>query len=232
MIDEIINTENTLIIIPAFNEGEMVSSTINNLSSYFQNILVIDDGSIDNTLEESIKSLSTIVLHHPCNCGQGRALLTGIKFFLEKTKFEYLITFDADGQHYPQDAKKMLDFAIFNKFDAVLGSRFLDKSSGSKIPLFRKIILKTANYFERIFFGLTLTDSHNGLRVLNRKASKLLKKMKSAEMAHATEFAKLLKNKTINLAEFPVRVDYSSKVKKSQSPFSSLNIISDLMQGK
>ena len=51
-------------------------------------------------------------------------------------------------------------------------------------------------------------------------------------MAHASEFAKILKNKTIYLDEFPVRVDYSSKIKKSQSPLSSLNIISDLMQGK
>ena len=57
-------------------------------------------------------------------------------------------------------------------------------------------------------------------------------KTKSAKMAHATEFANILKNNTIYLAEFPVKVYYSSKIKKSQSPFSSLNIISDLMQGK
>ena len=227
-----INTENSLVIVPAFNEGRIVSSTINNLSEYFKNILVIDDGSFDNTLEESIKSSSTIVLHHPCNCGQGRSLHTGIKFFLENTKYEYLITFDADGQHYPLDALKMLDFAIINKCDAVFGSRFLDKNLAKKIPLIRKIILKMANYFEKIFLGLNLTDSHNGLRVLNRNACKLLKTTKSAKMAHATEFANILKNNTIYLAEFPVKVYYSSKIKKSQSPLSSLNIISDLMQGK
>ena len=232
MTEKNINKENYLVIVPAFNEGRIVASTIENLSKYFNNILIIDDGSIDNTLEESIESLSTIVLHHPCNCGQGRAIFTGIKYFLEKTKFEYLITFDADGQHYSEDALKMLNFAIFNKYDAVFGSRFLDKSSARKIPFIRKIILKLANYFERIFIGLNLTDSHNGLRVLNRKACTLLKRMKCAEMAHATEFAKILKNNSISLAEFPVRVDYSSKIKKSQSPLSSLNIISDLMQGK
>ena len=232
MIEKSINAKNSLVIVPAFNEGRIVSSTIDNLSEYFKNILIIDDGSIDNTLEESIQSLSTIVLHHPCNCGQGRALRTGINFFLEKTNFEYLITFDADGQHYPLDALKMLNFAVFNKCDAVFGSRFLDKNSARKMPLIRKITLKIANHFERIFLGLNLTDSHNGLRVLNRKSCKLLKRMKSAEMAHASEFAKILKNKTIYLDEFPVRVDYSSKIKKSQSPLSSLNIISDLMQGK
>ncbi len=232
MIEKSINAKNSLVIVPAFNEGRIVSSTIDNLSEYFKNILIIDDGSIDNTLEESIQSLSTIVLHHPCNCGQGRALRTGINFFLEKTNFEYLITFDADGQHYPLDALKMLNFAVFNKCDAVFGSRFLDKNSARKMPFIRKITLKIANHFERIFLGLNLTDSHNGLRVLNRKSCKLLKRMKSAEMAHASEFAKILKNKTIYLDEFPVRVDYSSKIKKSQSPLSSLNIISDLMQGK
>ena len=89
-----------------------------------------------------------------------------------------------------------------------------------------------ANHFERTFLGLNLTDSHNGLRVLNRRACKLLQNTKSAKMAHATEFASILKNKTIYLAEFPVKVYYSSKIKKSQNPFSSLNIISDLMQGK
>ena len=232
MIEKSINAKNSLVIVPAFNEGRIVSSTIDNLSEYFKNILIIDDGSNDNTLEESIQSLSTIVLHHPCNCGQGRALRTGINFFLEKTNFEYLITFDADGQHYPLDALKMLNFAVFNKCDAVFGSRFLDKSSSIKMPFIRKITLKIANHFETIFLGLNLTDSHNGLRVLNRKSCKLLKRMKSAEMAHASEFAKILKNKTIYLDEFPVRVDYSSKIKKSQSPLSSLNIISDLMQGK
>ena len=81
MIQKSINAKNSLILVPAFNEGRIVSSTIENLSEYFKNILVIDDGSIDNTLEESIRSLSTIVLHHPCNCGQGRALRTGINFF-------------------------------------------------------------------------------------------------------------------------------------------------------
>lgn len=232
MIEKIINTENYLVIVPAFNEGGRVSSTINNLSDYFKNILVIDDGSIDNTLEECIDSLSTFVLHHPFNCGQGRALHTGIKFFLEKTNFEYVITFDADGQHFPIDAVKMLNFAIFNKFDAVFGSRFLNSSSVDEIPLIRRIILKMANYFERIFVGVKLTDSHNGLRVLSRKSCELLKRMKSSEMAHATEFAKLLKNNAIHIAEFPVKVDYSSKIKKSQSPLSSLNIISDLIQGK
>ena len=73
-------------------------------------------------------------MRHPINCGQGTALATGIRYFIDHTDYNYLVTFDADGQHMPEDAILMVNYAIKNNFDAVFGSRFLKRESLLKFP--------------------------------------------------------------------------------------------------
>jgi len=222
---------NALVLIPAFNEEGRVSNVINACKKYFQNVLVVDDGSTDGTFKEIMDANPNIVLKHCVNCGQGTAISTGIKFFLKKTNLEYLVTLDADTQHKPKHAKKMLDYAIHNNLHVVLGSRFLNKEKQNNISINRQIILKLAILFERFIFGINLTDSHNGMRVISRKACFELSNLESSSMAHATEIPFKLKRANYAINEFNTEIDYGIN-KKSQSIFSSLNIISDLIQKK
>ena len=223
---------NSLLFIPVYNEQSRISKTIKDCSIYFENILVVDDGSEDKSLEEIKKSNIKFILRHAVNCGQGTTILTAINFFLRQTQFEYLVTFDADGQHQSLDAIKMLNYAYKKNVDTVVGSRFLNKENAKYIPLHRKILLKLAILFERIFFKIYLTDSNNGLRVLNRKTCSKLININSAQMAHATEIAYIISKESISLYEYPVRVIYNKEKKTGQNFLSSLNIISDLMQKK
>ena len=221
-----------ILIIPAYNEASRISKVILNCKKYFKNILVVEDGSSDNTFQEAFKAKPSFILKHCINCGQGRSLATGIKYFLEETDYDYLITFDADGQHLPNDALLMLRYAVKNNYEAVFGSRFLNKKSSSQVPKLKTITLNFAKIFERIFFGISLTDAHNGLRVLNREACSKLSRLDSASMANGTEIAFRLLKADIKIKEFPCTILYNLDKKKSQSPLAGLNIISDLLQKK
>ena len=123
----------TLVLIPFFNEEEKVFDVISSIKKVFDNVLCINDGSTDSTLN-ILKNLSKIqIISHSTNCGQGTAILTGIKYFLHKTDFEYLITFDGDGQHSINDAKLMLMHIQKHHLDAVFGSRFIKKENYKNI---------------------------------------------------------------------------------------------------
>ena len=152
-------------------------------------------------------------------------------FFLEETDYDYLITFDADGQHLPNDALLMLKYAVKNNHKAVLGAGF-SKKSLSQVPRLKTITLNFAKLFERIFFGISLSDAHNGLRVLNRETCSKLLRLESSSMANGTEIAFRLINANIQIKEFPCTILYDLDKKKSQSPLAGLNIISDLLQKK
>lgn len=224
--------DKVIILIPAYNEASRISQVIRNCKKYFNNIIIVEDGSSDSTFQEALNENPTIILKHCINCGQGSSLATGIRYFLEKTTYDYLITFDADGQHLPNDALSMLKYAVNNKHKAVFGSRFLDKKSLSKVPKLKMITLNFAKLFERIFFRISLSDAHNGLRVLSREACNKLIRLESSSMANGTEIAFKLLRGNIKIKEFPCTILYNFDKKKSQSPLASLNIISDLLQKK
>ncbi len=223
-------SKNTLVIIPAFNEEDSIFNVVMELSKFFENILVINDGSDDKTYEKAKSTNSCLVISHCANSGQGRAIITGIKYFLHKTKFRQVITFDGDGQHIASDAIDLSKHFFENNLDALFGSRFLDKNK-TKLSFSRKLLLKTANLFEKYVLGINISDSHNGLRVLSRKACYLLESINCSKMAHATEIPYALKKNNIKIHEYPCNIKYFND-KKSSSPLSSLNIISEIIQNK
>ena len=224
--------DKTLVIIPVFNEEKNIIDVIYECKKYFTNILCIDDGSTDSSYKLIHELKDIILLSHCINCGQGTALLTGIKYFLDYTNFEYLITLDGDGQHRIKDICLMLDLIEKNNYDAILGSRFLNKDYSSKIPLKRKILLQVARVFEKLFYKIDLTDAHNGLRILRRNACIELNNLECSEMAHATEIAYKLTRNNLKIIEYPCQIKYKNDLKESQLSLNGLNIISELIQRK
>ena len=217
------------VIIPCYNEAGIIRETITAVIEKGYSIIVVDDHSTDNT-KEQLKELPVTYIRHRLNMGQGAALQTGISVALKK-KAEYMVTFDADGQHDVNDIDGMLHKLKEDQFDIVLGSRFLP-GAGGNISAGRKLLLKAACYLNYLFTGILLSDAHNGLRVMNRNAAERIH-LKENRMAHATEILKEIKNHSLKFSEFPVHIHYSSySKKKGQSLLNSVRIFFDLIMNK
>lgn len=213
------------IIVPAFNEGRMITVVVKELRMVFTNVVVVDDGSSDETGPAS-RAAGAIVLRHPINLGQGAALQTGIDYALNMGALR-IVTFDADGQHKVSDARHMLDELERSGADVALGSRFLGHAEG--ISVSRRLILRLAMALQYATTGVRLTDAHNGLRAFTRGAARSIH-IKQNRMAHASEIiAKIAKNK-LSIVEVPCTVIYTKySLAKGQRPSEAVQILLDLL---
>ena len=217
------------IVIPAYNEAQVIAQTISDVHKYCSNIIIVDDGSKDKTGEVA-KQSGAVVLRHIINRGQGAALRTGINYALGQGA-EIIVTFDADGQFEANEINRICQPIIDCECDIVLGSRFFSNSnfSKNKIPFFKKIILKSAILFTRAITGLSLTDTHNGFRALSRKAA-LQIKIRQDKMAHASEIVHEVARLGLKYKELPITVKYTEYSKrKGQKISNSFSILFDLI---
>lgn len=214
------------VVIPLYNEAEVIGGVIHELLERFDNIVCVDDGSTDGSSTMAERA-GARVLRHPFNLGQGAALQTGISYAREQPGSDYLVTFDADGQHRVVDAISMIMTAREKNLAIVFGSRFLD--SRTKPGWVKKAILKTAVWVTNQTTGLHLTDAHNGLRVIRNDAARLVN-LQQDRMAHATEIVLQLGRTKLPWGEYPVEVLYTDYSKaKGQSVLNSINILVDLL---
>jgi polyprenyl-phospho-N-acetylgalactosaminyl synthase len=219
--------KDTYVIIPAHNEESVIFKTISSCFKYFHHIVVVDDGSSDNTAQEAERA-GAIVVRHPTNLGQGASLQTGIDFALSTSSAKFFVTYDADGQHRAEDALKMVQHLKSNRnIDIVLGSRFL----GSTVDITRskRIFLKMAVAFSNLTGDIRLTDAHNGLRAFNRHTAENLT-LQMSDMAHASEIVHRITEKNLKYTELPVTIVYTDYSKsKGQSLFNAVNISFDMI---
>ncbi|HDQ15973.1 MAG TPA: glycosyltransferase family 2 protein [Bacteroidetes bacterium] len=186
----------------------------------YHDIVVVDDGSSDKTFD-LCKREKVHALRHVINRGQGAALKTGIDYALLRGA-DIIVTFDADGQHRAEEIKRLTEPIEKGEADAVLGSRFLD--SRTKVPFFKKIVLKGGVLFTRAFSGIKLTDTHNGFRALSRRAAQKIE-IEQDRMAHASEIIDEIARKKIRFKEVPVTIVYTEYSKaKGQSILNSIRI--------
>ena len=216
-------------VIPAFNEEKSIGKVLKELKSNdYKNIVVVDDRSNDRTYSIA-KKFKVHVLKHKKNIGQGAALRTGINFAIKKGA-DIIVTFDSDGQHSIKDIPKMLKPILSGKADVALGSRFLKKT---KMPLKRRILLKGSVIIQRIFYGIKLTDAHNGFRVFSRKAAKKIK-ITSNRMEHASEIIEEIVKHKLRYQEVGVIIRYTdySMNKGHGSYFQALKVFFKMIKKK
>lgn len=162
--------KDVLVIIPAYNEGARIVSVIEDLKrEEFNTILVVDDGSKDNT-GNLARGLGCIVLTHLINMGYGAGLRTGFDFALSYG-FNTVITFDADGQMLAKDAIRLYKKSE-EGFDYVYGSRNFNVKC---VPLLRKIVVFFADVLTAFLSGKYIEDTQSGLRCIK---TKLLRRFK------------------------------------------------------
>jgi len=193
------------IVIAAYNEEGSIPKVISKLKKAgYKNIVVVDDGSKDNTYA-AIRKLGIHALTHIVNRGQGASLKTGIDYAL-KHGADIIVTFDADGQHRVEDMPAMIGPIIRKECDATIGSRFL---TDSKMPLARRITLKIGVMIMWLFYGVKMTDAHNGFRALSRDAAKKIE-ITSDRMEHASQIVEEIYKKKIKYQEVPVIINYTT----------------------
>lgn len=218
------------IVIAAYNEEKSIAGVVKNLIRHgYKNIIVVDDGSADNTFSFAKKAGANVV-QHKVNQGQGAALRTGIQYALSKGA-DYIITYDADGQHRVEDIPRLLAPVQSGNYDIALGSRFL-KGSKTKVPFVRLITLKGSIFVLYLFYGIKLTDAHNGFRAMSRKAAQKIK-ITCNRMAHASEFIEEIKRNKLRYKEVPVTILYTEHSKrKGQSSLNSFRILWQMIKNK
>ncbi len=216
------------VVIPAFNEADKVGEVVREVRSQYVDVLVVDDGSSDDTAARS-REAGAQVVRHLLNRGQGAALQTGIEFALQLGA-ETLVTFDADGQHRVEDIARLLDPVRAGRADVVLGSRFHD--AGATVPWARRLLLKAATFLTKVSSGLPLTDTHNGLRAFSRPVAEGLR-LELDRMAHASELIDQVSRAGWRIEEVPVSVRYTEYSRsKGQTGWSSFRILFDYLVGR
>jgi polyprenyl-phospho-N-acetylgalactosaminyl synthase len=213
------------IVIPAYNEQAAVFDVVSGVRGEFPDVVVVDDGSRDRTAIEAKRAGAT-VLRHVINRGQGAALQTGIEFAVREGA-DVVVTFDADGQHRLEDVEHLVAALDDNDADIAIGSRFLD--GRSNVPALRRITLRLGAAFMRVTSGVALTDAHNGLRAIRRRAAQKIR-LTIDGMAHASEFIDEIDRLKLRVVEVPVVIRYSEySLAKGQSSIAAFRIAFDYL---
>ena len=137
-----IDTSGVWIIVPAFNEAQVLGDVVAGLRSAFAHVVVVDDGSSDDTADVALRA-GAHVIPHPVNLGQGAAIQTGVEYTRRQPGAELFATFDADGQHRVADVLAMLERISRGDADLVIGTRFAG-STIVRTPPLKRFILRTA----------------------------------------------------------------------------------------
>lgn len=203
----------TYIVIPAKDESTRIGHVLHALSNLdFHNVIVVDDGSTDSTASIA-KEYGAHVISHPINMGPGAATQTGISYALEKGA-EYIVTIDADTQHFPGDIKPLLEGIINQNAEVVIGSRFLKEND---IPLTRIFYNKIANVICYMATGIYLTDSQSGMKAFTAEFAKN-SKLYQCGFEFCIEIVRNIRKNKVHYIELPIRVQYTADtLKKGQN---------------
>ena len=159
---------NSLIIIPTYNEAENIEAVIKKVIDLEDknDILVIDDNSPDGTskIVENLKNIHNnrvFLINREKKSGLGSAYKAGFKWALENNYF-YIFEMDADMSHDPNEIKNLKIQLIQNKYDVVVGSRYIKGVSVVNWPLSRIFLSYAANLYVRIITGMPIKDATSG----------------------------------------------------------------------
>ena len=221
-----------LIVIPAFNEEKVIKTVLNNIPKKIQSSisvdrLVIDDGSTDKTGIISSRS-NTIVVRHFINRGLGAALATGFKYAIIHN-YDFVVTFDADGQHSIYDIKTVLMPLLKQKVDVVIGTRIYKNSS---MPMIRKIVNYFSNFVTLLLFNIWTTDSQSGLRAFTVESLRKIK-IRSQRMEVSSEIYKEISRLKLSFTEVPIQSIYTRySLQKGQKISNAPNVFWKLLLNK
>jgi len=191
-----------LVAMPAYNEEKYISSLVAEARQYGDGVLIVDDGSTDDTSEVARRAGATVIQHKE-NKGYGAAVQS-ILAEAKRVAPDILVLLDADSQHNPHEIPRLIE-PISQGFDLVIGSRKLLKES---IPFYRRVGQGVISFFCYILSRAELSDSESGFRVFSNKAVRMLELREDGMSISAETIAKA-SEKGLKITEIPISITYT-----------------------
>jgi glycosyltransferase involved in cell wall biosynthesis len=196
-------------IIPAYNEARFIGSVVLRARQYADQVIVVDDGSTDATAELA-ETVGALVVRHSENRGKGQALNTGLKRACDLGA-DIVVTFDADGQHLPEELMRVIAPICSCEADLVVGSRYLQ--ANGMVPRHRIWGHRFFNLLTNLISGVSVTDSQSGFRAFSRAAATVLA-FSANGFAVESEMQLLARTYGLRIAEVPITIRYDDKPKR------------------
>lgn len=219
------------IVIPAYNEagaiGDVVFGVKKLLSKqdFIAEVVVVDDGSADNTAEVA-RAAGAEVVQHVLNSGSGGATATGLSY-ADRNGFDIAATMDADGQHNPKDVLRGIEIMLAGNADLLIGSRLINNDGMSKVKVLGN---KGLSFITYVLFGVNSTDSQSGLRIFSKKSLRQLK-WKTSGYEFCSEMLWRAKQQKLEIGEYPIEAIYTDYSKnKGQNNWNGFNIVRSLIR--
>jgi glycosyltransferase involved in cell wall biosynthesis len=190
-------------VIPVYNHAGSVAQVIRRAMDLNYPVFVIDDGSTDDTPKRLAEIQGINIISHKKNIGKGAAIMSG--FIAASSVADWAITIDADGQHYPEDALKLINTIPEGTLPIVVGKR--EGMIGEHVPWTSRFGRKFSNFWVWLSGGPALCDSQSGMRVYPLPESIYLG-TKARRFQFEVEILVQAKRKGIPVMEVPVRVNY------------------------
>ncbi len=221
------NTNDVYIIIPAKDEGTRIGKVISKIQAEgFHNIVVVNDGSSDDTKLVATNLGATVLTHYVC-LGAGAATQTGMDYAMRQNA-KIVVTIDGDDQHCPTDIKALVQKMRKEQLDVVIGSRFLNKEN--EVPFVRIIFNKIGNVLTGLLTGLFVTDSQSGFKAMHTRFVRKAK-INLNGYEFCTEIINLIKLNKASYAEVPIKVTYTKESReKGQNFFNGVKMVGTLIK--
>src|SRR5437867_3969622 len=207
-LDDAAQHTNVVVAIPAFNEGPTIGSVVLKARQFGSEVLVVDDGSTDDTAWIAELAGATVIRHRR-NLGYGAALRSCF-LYARNSRSEMMVVLDGDGQHDPSAIPRVLDPVMTGDADVSIGSRFLETKTASAVPRYRRfgigLLTKLTNLGTK--HGTRLHDAQSGFRAYSRNAIDLLDP-KDADMVASAEIIWDADRSGLRIVEVPIDVRYT-----------------------
>lgn len=202
----------TIVIVPAYNEQAAIEEVVKKSLQYADDVLVVDDGSSDNTSELASRA-GAILLKHPTNFGKGVSL----KDAFSKVKgYDIVVTIDGDGQHNPDEIPLLLKPIMDNEADFVNGSRYID-GFDENTPAYRRVGQRVLDIATNLTAGTSVTDSQSGFRAF-RGDSISCYKFRDPGFGIESEMIADAAENNLRILEVPITVRYDVENSSTKGP--------------
>jgi len=226
----ITNKRNAVImaIIPAYDESKNIAKIVSETAKYVTSIIVVDDGSHDNTAELAA-SVNAKVIRNRHNAGKGAALKRGLVECL-KYNPDIVVTIDGDGQHDPADIPKLLEPIENEEADMVIGSRYGKSIVNLEVPRYRRFGLSFIDFMNKSLVRSPIKDTQSGFRVYAKDVLSMMAHYSSTGFGAETEQLATAELYGLRIVEIPVMVKYRGldRTSKQNALLQGANVISTI----
>jgi len=214
------------IIIPAHNEEKSIKEVILGVKKYTNNIIIVDDGSKDNTYLLAKEAANDIlVLRHEINLGKGAASKTGCEAAL-KLGAETIALMDGDLQHSPEDVMKLVEKLEKENLDIIFGVRPINKEMPLLMFLGNKFLTRVCNFLS----GIPLNDTQSGLKVFKASAYPKIA-WQASDYSLETEIIIKTSKNNLKYAQLPIQTIYKDAY-KGMTMFDGIKYFFNLLKQK